>query len=44
MPHYDNFNLIVCKTGWVDQDLVNYDWQSDVLWSIDSEISFGVDE
>ena len=43
MSHHDNSDLIVCRTDWVDQDLANHDWQSNVLQSIDSEVSFEAD-
>ena len=44
MPHYGNSDLVVYKTDWVDQDLINHNWQSDVLQSINSEAFFEADE
>ena len=43
MPHYNNFNLVVCKTDWVNQDLVNHNWQSDALQPINLRASFEAD-
>ena len=44
MPHYDNSDLIVHRTDWVNQNFTDYNWQSDVLQSIDLKVFFEVDE